>query len=141
MTNPKKFVEFLENLSVERLGDIQALYAEELDFKDPINEALTREHFVRIQEDLFKQLKNIKITVTSMKGGDRESFVSWVMTYDFRWWGREIEGVSHVKWDTEGQIVYQHDYWDASLPVYGEFPPMGLLMKGIKNLLEVKSGS
>ena len=132
------FKDFLEGMSAERIDEIDALYAEELDFADPMNQATDREHFKRIERDLFKQLKDIRFSVTSMQGDEREGYVSWVMDYRFRFWQRQITGVSHLKFNGDRRIVYQHDYWDASFSVYGEFPMIGLMMKGIKALLAVK---
>lgn len=133
-----RFTEFLENLSAERVEEIEALYAEQVDFKDPINEASDLEHLKRIEADLFKQLKDIRFSVTSTSGEEDEVYARWVMDYRFRFWKRQIHGVSHLKFNEEGKIYYQHDFWDASFPIYGEFPPLGWMMKGIKAILAVK---
>ncbi len=137
MTPIQRFTEFLESLSPETIGEVDALYAEQIDFKDPMNAASDREHFKRIEADLFKQLKNISFEVTNALGDESEAMVKWVMRYDFRSKSREIEGVSHLKFDGEGEIYFQHDYWDASFCVYGEFPGLGLALKGIRKMLSV----
>jgi len=133
-----QFTDFLENLSHERLDEMGELYAEELDFRDPMNEARTLEHLKRIEADLFKQLKEVRFTVGSAQQDGEWAFVRWRMNYRFRWWAREIEGVSHLHYNAEGKIDQQHDFWDASFPIYGEFPPLGFFMKGIKKVLQVK---
>jgi len=115
MTNVERFSNFLENISLERVSQMEELYAEKVDFKDPLNEANDLAHLKRIEADLFKQLKDITFEVTSMQGTEEEAYVTWVMR----------------------KVDYQHDYWDASFPIYGEFPPLGWIMKGIKKLLAV----
>lgn len=138
MTPVEKFTAFLENLSPERISEMDDLFAPDVDFLDPINTALDLEHLKRIEKDLFKQLKEIRFKVEESAGEGEEAFVKWVMNYKFRIWKRQITGVSHLKFNEEGKISYQHDYWDASFPIYGEFPPLGWIMKGIKKMLSVK---
>lgn len=138
MDNKKRFTEFIENFSESRMDEIDTLYAAKLDFCDPLNSATERDHFKRIELDLFKQLKEIKFKVLTVEGDDQELLAKWEMTYKFRIWNRSITGVSHVKFDQNNQIHYQHDFWDASLSIYGEFPPLGWVMKGIKKVLSVK---
>lgn len=138
MTPVEKFTAFLENLSPERISEMDDLFAPDVDFLDPINTALDLEHLKRIEKDLFKQLKEIRFKVEESAGEGEEAFVKWVMNYKFRIWKRQITGVSHLKFNEEGKISYQHDYWDASFPIYGEFPPLGWIMKGIKKMLAVK---
>ncbi len=137
MNNTERFANFLEELSPERVNDMDELYAEKLEFKDPLNEAKNLEHLKKIEADLFKQLKEISFEIISTQGIDQEAFVSWVMRYRFRFWQRKIEGVSHVKFNDEDKIHYQYDYWDGSFPIYGEFPPLGWIMKVIKKVLAV----
>lgn len=139
MSPVNKLANFLETMKEESLHEIDSLYAEKLDFKDPINTASDREHLKSIERDLFKQLNEVTFVVSSKQEGESEGFVSWVMRYKFRLWKREITGVSHIKWNAEGKITYQHDYWDASFGVYGEFPPLGFLMKLIKKMVSVKA--
>ena len=134
-----KLANFLESLSEETLNEIDILYAEQLEFQDPINKASNREHLKNIERDLFKQLNDVSFKVSSTQSGDQEGFVVWVMHYKFRIWRRSITGVSHIKWNSEQKIIFQHDYWDASFGVYGEFPPLGWIMKLIKNVIIVKS--
>ncbi len=137
MNNIARFTEFLESFSEEKLDEIDQLYAEKIDFKDPINQTKEREHFKRIEADLFKQLKEIKFEIVASKGDDHEAMVKWVMRYRFRFWKREIEGMSHLKFNEQNQIYFQHDFWDASFAIYGEFPLIGLAMKGIRKILRV----
>ena len=83
---------FLENLSDTRIDEIDTLYAEVLDFTDPMNSASDREYFKRIEADLFKQLQDIRFTVASSQECGDDAYVSWVMNYRFRFWKRQIEG-------------------------------------------------
>ena len=139
MTPLENFRTFLEDFSENRIDDMDQLYADQVDFLDPINQAQDLAHLKKIEADLFKQLKEIRFSVNEMSGDSSEGFAKWTMNYRFRIWQRQIEGVSHLRFNAEGKITYQHDYWDASFPIYGEFPPLGFLMKGIKKMLSVRA--
>lgn len=139
MTNQQRFTSFLENFSEAQLNQLSDIYSDEIDFKDPLNEAQGIAHFLAVEQDTVKQLKEIRFEIVSSKGDESECFVSWVMNYRFRFWQRQIEGASHVKFDAQGRVNFQRDYWDASLPVYGEFPPLGWIMKLIKRMISVKA--
>jgi len=138
MVNQERFISFLENFSASQLDQLSEVYADDIDFKDPLNEAQGITHFLAVERDTGKQLKEIRFEIISSQGDETECFVSWVMNYRFRFWQREIEGASHVKFNEQGRVNYQRDYWDASLPVYGEFPPLGWIMKLIKRMISVK---
>jgi len=139
MTEVNRFVDFLESTQEERMKVIDVLYSEKLDFRDPVNEARTRDHFKKIEVDLFMQLKDISFRVLDSYGDGSQGMVKWRMNYRFRRRNRKIEGVSHIKFNEERKIVFQHDYWDASFAVYGEFPILGLMMKGVRKILRVKA--
>ncbi len=135
----QRLADFLERLSEETLDEIDVLYATDLEFQDPINKASSREHLKRIEQDLFKQLNDVSFQVSSTQEGEHEGVVVWVMHYKFRIWSRSINGISHVRWNEKDEIIFQQDYWDASFGVYGEFPPLGWIMKVIKRFVSVRA--
>jgi hypothetical protein len=61
------------------------------------------------------------------------------MHYQFRGKPRSLPGVSHFCFDEKGLVTSQEDYWDASFVLYGEFPVLGAMMRGIKHMVRVKT--
>ena len=49
----------------------------------------------------------------------------------------DIQGVTHALVNRSGRVTHQSDYWDASFPVYGEFPVVRTLMKAIRRMVRV----
>lgn len=69
------------------------------------------------------------------KSGD-EHYFRWTMT--FRLAGSPDEppivapGVSHVRFDEQGRIVFQRDYWDTASAIYERIPLLGGLMRAVQ---------
>ena len=40
-------------------------------------------------------------------------------------------GMSHVRFDKDGRIIFQQDYWDTSI-IYEKVPVMGWVIRWIK---------
>jgi steroid Delta-isomerase len=130
------FFQEMNVASVKRVGE---LYAENATFRDPINEVRGAEAIEAVMADLFHQLKNIRIVVREMHGDENAGCLIWTMHYDFRGKSRALPGVSHFRFDEKGLVTAQEDYWDASFVLYGEFPLLGMAMRGIKRMVKVKA--
>ncbi len=51
---------------------------------------------------------------------------------------RVITGTSHLQFAPDGRVAVQRDHWDASFPVYGEFPLLGWVMRAIQRRAAIK---
>ena len=129
---------FFQEMSPATVGRVSELYAKEATFRDPINEVVGVKAIEVVMADLFHQLKNIRIVVREMRGDEDAGCLLWTMHYDFRGKKRSIPGVSHFRFNQEGLVTAQEDYWDASFVLYGEFPILGAIMRGIRRMVRVK---
>ena len=134
----EKFIQFLENFSSETLKELESIYHEDISYVDPINKGQGIKHLRLIMQDLLKVFKNVKFELLEISENKQLAFVCWNMTYKFRGKNYLINGVSKLAFDDSGKIIKHEDYWDASFPLYGAFPLLGLLMKGIKRFVSVK---
>ena len=129
---------FFHEMTSEQVGQVKTLYAVDAAFNDPINEVVGAEAIEKVMADLFKQLKHVTIAVKDMHGDDRSGFLQWNMHYEFRGKKRSIPGVSHFRFNQAGLVTQQEDFWDASFVLYGEFPILGAMMRGIRKMVRVK---
>lgn len=134
----ESYIQFLTNLSESSMDHLERLYDKSIDFRDPINSAVGLRQLEAVYLDLFKQLKQISIQVTGQVAGVSGSFIHWDMSYSFRRKKRNIEGITMIRLNNVGKIIYQRDYWDASHSVYGEFPLLGTVIRFIHKLVCVK---
>ena len=129
----------LSQLNPQSVDNLSEFYSSGIHFIDPVNEGRGLEDLKVIYADLFKQLKNIKIDVVESHGDESSAFLKWTMRYRFRGRERELPGVSHFKFDSEGKVSSQRDYWDAATGVYSEFPGVGLTLRSLRKLVQVSS--
>ncbi len=135
----QKFAAFLEQFSLDSTELLQDFYDTTIEFKDPINQAGDLEELKRVFADLFKQLNDVQFTITALSENGSGGFVRWQMDYRFRRRLRTIEGVSYVTFNAHGLVTKQTDYWDASFPIYGEFPLLGAAIRYIVSVKHPKA--
>ncbi len=134
----ERLANFLGQLQPEQLVLLPEYYATEIEYQDPINEATGLEQLDRVLQDLFKQLQEIRFEPLTVLGDSQQGFYRWMMHYQFRGRARSLPGVSYFQFNDEGKAVRHTDYWDASFSVYGEFPLVGLAMKGVRRVVRVR---
>ena len=131
---------FFNGLAPGKLDALGDVYSPGVEFQDPIHQVRGITALRKVYEHTFQQLKDLSVTVDDAHGDDRTGFLLWTMSYKLRGKERVINGTSHLKFAPDGRVAEQHDHWDASFPVYGEFPVMGWVMKGLKTLVSAKTG-
>ena len=132
------FIKLISTFDSDSLGDLPKIYSPTIEFEDPINTVQGLDNLYLVFEDLLKVFSEIEIQVKETSSTDHTAFVRWLMTYRFRKKKYSIDGVTHLKFDSSGLICKHKDYWDASFPLYGTFPMLGSLMRGIKKIAAVK---
>jgi steroid delta-isomerase len=126
------FINLISTFDSDSLRDLPEIYSPTIEFEDPINTVQGLDNLYLVFEDLLKVFSEIEIQVKETSSTDHTAFVRWLMTYRFRKKKYSIDGVTHLKFDSSGLICKHKDYWDASFPLYGTFPMLGSLMRGIK---------
>ena len=132
------FIKLISTFDSDSLRDLPKIYSPTIEFEDPINTVQGLDNLYLMFEDLLKVFSEIEIQVKETSSTDHTAFVRWLMTYRFRKKKYSIDGVTHLKFDSSGLICKHKDYWDASFPLYGTFPMLGSLMRGIKKIAAVK---
>ena len=132
------FIKLISTFDSDSLRDLPEIYSPTIEFEDPINTVQGLDNLYLVFEDLLKVFSEIEIQVKGTSSTDHTAFVRWLMTYRFRKKKYSIDGVTHLKFDSSGLICKHKDYWDASFPLYGTFPLLGSLMRGIKKIAAVK---
>jgi hypothetical protein len=124
----QRFNEFYSVYSVEAIRNgVRGLYAEDAWFGDPF-------HVVRGIDDIehyflimAEPVENCTFRVDSVQRSGDDYFARWTMILESKAARGEVVeaiGLSHVRFNEEGKVVFQQDYWDTSamldrLPVVG----------------------
>jgi hypothetical protein len=68
-----------------------------------------------------------------------EHLVRWSMMIRFKKLKRAVDtwsiGMSHLRFDAQGRVVYQQDYWNAADGLYQHIPLLGTAIAAIKRRL------
>lgn len=127
------FHDFYEDYSYDAIkAGVRKLYAEEAWFGDPFHivEGIDElEHYFLV---MAEPVERCTFTVDSMQRSGNDYFARWTMELESKAAKGEIIrtiGISNVRFNQEGQVVFQQDYWDSSamldrLPVVGYWTRM-----------------
>lgn len=127
MSNVKKIRDWYEDLRPETLDKIDVLYGEDVYFKDPFNEVTGLLKVKSIFNHMFIALENPKfIFVDLFENGDN-AFVTWDFVFKIKNNEYKIHGSSHLKFNSEGKIIYHRDYWDVGEELLMKIPVVSYL--------------
>lgn len=123
-----RFNAFYEEYSTAAISQgVRGLYAENAWFGDPfhIAEGIDEiEHYFLV---MAEPVEHCSFSVDSMQRSGHDYFARWTMVLESKAAKGEIIktiGISHVRFNENGKIIFQQDYWDSSsmlerLPIVG----------------------
>lgn len=133
-------IHFYQELSLDAIARLPALYAPDAWFKDPFNEVRGTEAIQRIFTHMFAQVASPRFIVTETVRDPAGAMLVW--EFHFRtsrsWSGSQaqvIRGVSHLKFNADGLVTYHRDYWDAAEELYAKLPLLGIVMRRLRKAL------
>jgi ketosteroid isomerase-like protein len=136
-TDPRvtRLQRLFENLTRASAGDLGAVYADDVRFKDPFNEVQGLTAVQRVFTHMFDQVSTPRFIVTRAVCQGDDAFLTWDFLY--RLGGssdqqRIIRGATHIQFDADGRVAVHRDYWDAAEELYEKLPLLGSLMRFLK---------
>ena len=124
----KRFSDFYLDYSAEAIEEgVRGLYADEAWFGDPFHivEGIDEiEHYFLV---MAEPVESCTFTVDSIQRSGIDYYARWTMELESKAAkGERIRtiGISHVRFNEGGKVVFQQDYWDSSamldrLPIVG----------------------
>lgn len=114
---------------------LEALYAPDMVFIDPLQRVQGRAGFRAMNERLFRRFAYVRFESVSAVGDEPHFMVSWTMVFRAKLGGEmRAPGVSELR--TEGgKVVYHRDHWDILGTVMSGFPHVEPLYKRLTALL------
>jgi len=132
-------IAFYQNLSPDSIAHFADYYAEDAFFKDPFNEVRGLAAIQRIFKHMFQQVSEPRFTIGERVVDENGALLVWEFSFHLRLWGRDkaqlIRGVSHLRFNAEGKVVWHRDYWDAAEELYAKLPGIGWLMRRLKKAM------
>ena len=93
----------------------------------------------RIFTHMFQQVSAPRFVIGERVVDENGALLVWEFTFHMRLLGRDkahvIRGVSHLRFNAEGKVVWHRDYWDAAEELYATLPGIGWLMRRLKRAM------
>ena len=117
--------DFWERLAPASLARLEAIYADDVHFRDPFNDVRGRDALRAILAGMFEKLEAPAFRVREAIEEGEGVLLVW--DFDFRARGKpwRIHGVSLLRFDAGGRVMAHHDYWDAAGELYAKLPVIG----------------
>ncbi len=139
----KRFEDFYAVYSAEAIRKgIRAVYAEDAWFGDPYHTVQGIDDIEHYFVTMAEPVQSCTFTIDGIHRSGKEYYAHWTMHLVSKAAGDEpitAIGLSHVRFNEDGKIVFQQDYWDTSamldrLPVVGFWTRLvkGKIMKGLE---------
>ncbi len=105
---------------------ILPFYAEDVNFRDSIQEIHGIEKFTEMTERLAKRSKDLKMHIVNAVLVENKAFIEWEMTLSFKKYPSAVlYGCSRVSLNDEGKIKEQRDYYDLWGDIFDNIPRFG----------------
>lgn len=135
------FAAFFSSFAAERVDTLlAATYADNVYFNDTLKslrgiEALR--HYLKDSAGAVDECR-VGILETTRTAHD-EHLVRWTMMIRFKRFKRGIDthsiGVSHLRFNAQGRVVYHQDYWNAADGLYQHVPVLGGAIRALQRRL------
>jgi limonene-1,2-epoxide hydrolase len=136
-----RFKAFFATFSPDKVDKLLALtYADDAYFNDTLKEIRGLANlapYLRHSAEAVEACRVEVHDVTRNAGGD--FFVRWSMMIRFKRFAKGVDtwsiGVSHLRFDASGKVVFHQDYWNAADGLFQYVPLLGGMIRWIKKKL------
>ncbi len=132
-----RLVAFFETIAPDTVNRLDAVYTDDVYFKDPFNEVRGLVQVSRIFAHMFTQVDGPRFVITGSVLQGEQAFLTWDFLFRMRRFSDEVQcirGATHLKFATDGRANFHRDYWDAAEELYEKLPLLGSMMRGLKRL-------
>lgn len=132
---------YFERLSPQTVGELRALAAPGMHFRDPFNDLIGADKVVRSLELGYEHVEHMRFEFLDEAWSGRTCYYRWRFFFRPKRFsgGRDwiIEGMSEVRFDEAGLVVEHLDHWDAASQFYARLPVLGRLIDLVRRRVAV----
>lgn len=116
--------------------NIPEVYAEEFFFRDGFKTKTRREELVDYMAESTESITSCQFDFAEPIIQDGNYYLRWTMHLDFKKSSKKaassVLGMSHIRFNKDGKVVFHQDYWDPSDIIYKRIPVMGWIVRQIR---------
>ena len=136
----ERFKDFLSVISEEQVRTkLRKTYAKDAYFNDTLREFRDVDS---IEAYLIKTAQNVDtctVEFLDQASSGGEYYFRWLMKIRFKKFRKGEEqdsiGITHIRFNKEGLVVFHQDYWDAAGNFFEKVPVVGWMIRRIKGSL------
>lgn len=129
------FLRTYQQLGTNNLHLLNEIYAESVEFQDPMHFVSGLDNLQRYFHNLYSNLKECRFEITDVISNDGDAAIYWVMHYRHPKLNSgktvTVEGHSRLK-GYDGRVHYHRDYLDLGAMLYEQIPVIGAFVKQVK---------
>lgn len=128
------------DLTAPDLGNaIDEIYADTLFFNDTVHTFTNRETLKAYMTQTGANLNRSEVEIHQVLRDGPDVFVRWTMFFQVGDGDDAIRstsiGISHLRFNADGQVVVHQDYWDSASALYSHLPIVGFVLRAAQDRL------
>jgi predicted SnoaL-like aldol condensation-catalyzing enzyme len=116
---------------------IERAYAETFYFNDTLVTLTERDALIDYLLETHEKTNYVRARIVDVARSGDDVYVRWQMEISFNAMGRErtsdTVGMTHLRFDSNGQIILHQDFWDSATGFYQTLPVLGRLISWVRN--------
>ena len=133
----ENFKEFFSSFASNRIDKLLSkTYAKDIYFNDTLKTVRGIEdlaHYLKESADAVQDCRVEVIEVT--RTADNDHYFRWKMMIRFKRFKKHQDtwtvGMSHLRFNAEGLVVYHQDYWNATDGLFRHIPILGTMINAV----------
>jgi len=124
-------------LAADTPTDLSGLYADEVVFVDPAHRVEGRAALEAYFDRLNRNVRELRFVFDGTIGDGDEVALPWTMHLTLKRPRKSIvlPGMTHLRFDQAGLVVWHRDHFDLGAMVYEQVPVLGWMVKAIRRAL------
>lgn len=131
------FAAFFSSFEADRLERLlPATYAEDVWFNDTLKTVVGRAALSHYLADSADAVDHCTVEILDATRNARgEHLIRWHMAIRFKRFRKGVDthsiGLSHLRFDADGRVVYHQDYWNAADGLFRHIPVLGWMIEAV----------
>ena len=131
----QRYIDAFEQLTPATLQPLHDCLAERAHFVDPFNDVRGRAAIRHVFEHMFASCEDPKFRVDECVGDDSLVYLRWHFSFGGAAARHRFQGVSRVRFTSDGLVTEHLDYWDPASQLYENIPIIGRLFRALRHRL------
>ena len=136
-----RFAAFFSSFAPDRVRTLLAeTYAPDVYFNDTLKAVRGLDALGHYLKESAEAVEDCRVQIhETTRTANGEHLVRWSMMIRFKKLRRGVDtwtiGMSHLRFDAQGRVVYHQDYWNAADGIFQHIPLLGSAIAAIKRRL------